>query len=1055
MFDLKPDLNRWRCRIGLCLVLAACYYISGRLGLLLAVPPGYATVFWPASGIALGFVYHYGYRLLPGVWLGSSLLNYMTYVAMTPQEGHDRLLLVALLIGMGATMQAALATALVRRAVGHRTRLEKRKEITSFLLYGGLVGCLVSSAWGVVTLRATGTIPSDIAAFTWLNWYAGDLVGVIVFAPLTKLILHESIARRRKAMVVLPLVALFSVVIYFFYATQKWEARESEGDFRREAILIQENLRRNFALYLQELQAVQSLYLSSDDVSRAEFSRFVVPAMSRTPGIQRMMWIDYVRDADRAAYEARGRAEGFEDFELREVTPEGGMRRADTRAFYFSSYYSEPFTADRVAKLGNDLGAEPLRRVALLHAVDSGQPSAAARIRLFSETKEDQYGALMVIPIYKRNMPIDTVEERRAAISGLVGAIFRFYDVFHPLISLWKDRGITMEILSREGDAAEVIYHSETEAARAPVESESVAFVHEFSLTSFGHEWTVRLMRSNAYVIAHTSWALWLTLAGGTFFAGLFGAFMLVVTGRDEEIKLVVEERTAALTAARAQAEEASRAKSDFLANMSHEIRTPMTGIVGMARLLQDMPLGKTEKHYAHTITRCADSLLQIIDDILDFSKIEAGELRLETVPFDLEALCRDVVELFQPRAREKGISFTLHYATGCPNFFKGDPGRLRQILFNLCSNAIKFTHSGGVRLSVNCAYNSQETGHVDIAVTDTGIGIPEDKQELVFGKFRQVDSSTSRKYGGTGLGLAITRELLRLMGTDVRLESAPGAGSTFSFRLALPRAGAESVSPARAAPEQRYYEGTCALLVEDNPVNQQVISRMLANRGLQVTVAGDGKEAVDLLVTAGNAFDIIFMDCQMPVVDGYEATRMIRADSALRHKIIIAVTAHVMADDRQIALSAGMNDYISKPVSEEELDEMLHRWLPYAGQVRAAAVPAEALAPPPLDGDSLGRLRDAMGEAFSSIVDLYIDEGEKFLKRMDLALKEGNLEEISFCAHSFKTASSQFGATALYELMRGIEEKSPGATIQDFALDIARAHDAFAIVRNRLRQIV
>lgn len=386
------------------------------------------------------------------------------------------------------------------------------------------------------------------------------------------------------------------------------------------------------------------------------------------------------------------------------------------------------------------------------------------------------------------------------------------------------------------------------------------------------------------------------------------------------------------LDAARGDAHAASEAKGRFLANMSHEIRTPISGVIGTTELLLDTELSAEQRELAGAALRSAHALLDIVNDVLDLSKIEAGKLDLEAVDFALDGVLDLVRDVFAVRAAETGIDLRIRRQSDVPAWLRGDPVQLRHVLLNLVGNAVKFTPHGAVDVDVSVARLEGRPKEICFAIRDTGIGIPEDRIASLFDEFTQADGSTTRRFGGTGLGLTIARHLVTLMGGSIQVSSRPGKGSTFAFRLPLVP-GTPETSRARETgadltstvlPEA--ISGH-VLVVDDQPVNRTVVARMLEKLGCTVDAVADGVEA--LAATAKQDYDLVLMDCQMPVMDGFEATAQIRLREAGGRRVpIVALTANALAGDRARCLAVGMDDYLTKPIRRAQLEALVRRTL-------------------------------------------------------------------------------------------------------------------------------
>jgi len=382
---------------------------------------------------------------------------------------------------------------------------------------------------------------------------------------------------------------------------------------------------------------------------------------------------------------------------------------------------------------------------------------------------------------------------------------------------------------------------------------------------------------------------------------------------------------------AQQEAEAASYAKSQFLAVMSHELRTPMNGVMGMLQLLQGSEISEEERDYVNTAINSTEHLLTVVNDILDFSRIESGKMIIESVFFRLPELLRSVHQSLQPIAEDKKLPFILEIDPKLDLAIKSDPTRLRQVLINLAGNAIKFTESGFVKISVHAENLKSDKIELIIDIIDTGIGISKTQLAKMFESFNQADSSTSRKYGGTGLGLSISKNLLHLMGGDLKVQSQLGVGSTFTCALTLPYRQPEALEDKNSIKSAYIHvdgdQQGLALLAEDNPVNQKVAVAMLKKIGIAVDVADNGLKAVQKC--QNKEYDIIFMDIQMPVMDGFQATEQIRTDKSLNNQTpIVALSANVLSEAHEKAMEIGMNDYLAKPFKKKGLEDIVKRYL-------------------------------------------------------------------------------------------------------------------------------
>jgi PAS domain S-box-containing protein len=502
------------------------------------------------------------------------------------------------------------------------------------------------------------------------------------------------------------------------------------------------------------------------------------------------------------------------------------------------------------------------------------------------------------------------------------------------------------------------------------------------------------------------------------------------ITERRDIESAIVEARNAAI--------ESARTKTEFLANMSHEIRTPLNGVIGMTSLLLETNLSHEQLHYTNIIKQSADLLLEIVNEILDFSKIEAGKLELEKIEFDLQELLNGTVEFFKHEAKRKKLSLYLEIAEDIPQFICGDSSRLRQIFNNLISNSIKFTDSGKINLKVIKEGENHTEISLKFIISDTGIGISKEKQEALFQPFTQADASTTRRFGGTGLGLAISKQLANMMNGEIGVESEIDQGSMFWFtaefskEAELQEITSENKLETEKVTEDKTYQlsnNARILVAEDNAVNQQVVLGMLRSLGFEADAVMNGREAVNALNKKD--YELILMDCHMPEMDGFEATREIRLLKNDKSSTkIVAMTANALVDQEECCIEFGMDDYLSKPMSKDHLIKILAKHLPLIEKkLDSQTNIVQHCLEDVLDKNALENLRqiEARGEKnfVAETINLYFTHAEKQISELKEAVFNQNSKDLYLKAHSLKGSSGSIGLSKVYKLCENLELKS------------------------------
>jgi len=582
--------------------------------------------------------------------------------------------------------------------------------------------------------------------------------------------------------------------------------------------------------------------------------------------------------------------------------------------------------------------------------------------------------------------------------------------------------------------------------------------LHGMSLRA-AHRVGEQMSERNLAVRQHNQIGIGLTV----FLSALTLAFALLALRQMRQLeqrRAALEDLAASLRLARRDAEAASEAKSVFLANMSHEIRTPFHGLMGMLSLLRETGLNPRQIDYLRTATESADHLLALLNDILDMSQLESGRMTLAPAPVDLRTLLRDVEALMRPQANAKQLALHLDTDPSVPERVMADPTRLKQVVFNLLANAIKFSDRGAVVLDLRLREGSNGTPELEFVVSDTGVGMDEATVASLFNRFMQGDSSRSRRHGGTGLGLEISRNLARLMGGDITVRSKLGEGSTFTFRIPL-QPVADAPAPADAAAAERLppHRPLRVLVAEDHPVNRQYMAALLENMGHEAHFTANGQEAVQAVQHRSGQppFDIVLMDLHMPVLDGVGATRAIRAlpDRAAATVPIVALTADAFSETRDRCLVAGMNDFLTKPVNPQKLSASLRRLFGSASNAEAAPAaerdePLEPTGTPPVvDLAALASALQSMPrERLAAMVHAFLDQGPQTAQRLHAAVRDAQPLELRVNAHAARGAALNLGLAALAATAGALHEGAAHLPAHEIARLVKRFEDLLPVTR-------
>lgn len=879
------------------------YLFAGKLSLNLSSIDGYSTPVWPPAGLALGFALLFGKRIWPALFLGA----YFTNTNHLPTSENLIQFLISnpqnITISFGNSLAAILGAYFLKKYSNPNLNIFQAHEILIFFIFAGPVNALISSIIGSLSLYYFKIIYFEFLFQTWLTWWMGDSIGIIIFTPLMILICKWYRGEEKLLRLLIFASATMSTFIFtlsIFFVTRNWEKEFIKHRIKSDGQIISTGIENQFLETLRVVKSLGAFLTLTENLNRQNFDRFSKTIIEDAVGVSALSWDPLIRNSSRLDSERKLKIDYPESKGIYEKKEDRSFPAQEKSDYVFIRYIF-PYSENKQA-IGFNLLSDSTREEALFSAAERKGIEITGKINLVQNV-ENNLGFLIFYPVTRMNREFGYAVAA-VRIATIVNNAAIGNDQNHLCIRIEEVHEANhIEIFSKDCFNTDEKIFSE--------------FSYEHPITIGSHVLNIKTIATKKYFQLNLTNASRFLLIVSSLLTGLLGILILIIMGKEKSIQDIVEKRTFEL-------EKANRVKSEFLANMSHEIRTPMNGVLGMLTLLEQTNIDFEQKDYLDNAKKSVLSLLTIINDILDVSKLENKKLEIFPKPTDINKLCKDVVQLFLADALKKNLEFHINVSDLDSDIhILVDENRLRQILINLIANALKFTFVGSVCLNVSL---SSDRKFLIFAVKDTGIGISDGDISKLFNRFVQLEDSRTKKFEGSGLGLYISKQLVNLMGGEIEVHSHLNEGSSFQFSIPFEktdqRENTEDQNNSKSISSDKKYH---ILVAEDNLLNQKFILKIFQKESIEVSVASNGVEVIQLLDDSlshlENRFDIILMDIQMPVLDGMEATKIIRKrDDSYRDIPIIAITANSMDSQLKEYLENGMNGYVKKPIILSEL---------------------------------------------------------------------------------------------------------------------------------------